>query len=317
MRIIDEATVHRLLDYPRLIEAIEATFKNPPEAPTRHHHPISMDGGNPDATLLLMPAWRAGDLLGLKSVTVFPGNADRGLPAVDGVYLLLDGSTGAPLALIDGKALTLRRTAAVSALAAKRLAGSDVDTLLMVGTGAMAPHLIAAHSAVRSYKRILVWGRNSEKAEDVIIGIDWQGMPPGICFELALDLETAVRESDVISVATLSVDPLIKGAWLRPGSHVDLVGAYRPDMAEADAALMAGGRLFVDTRAGALAEAGDILQAIDAGAINADHIIADLFEIDGFAEWCRLTTDEVTIFKAVGSAVSDFAAAQLLWREFQ
>lgn len=310
MKIIDEAKTHELLEYPSLIEAIEETFKNPPEAPTRHHHSISMAGGAQDATLLLMPAWRSGDLLGLKSVTVFPGNADRGLPSVDGVYLLLDGATGAPLALIDGKALTLRRTAAVSALAARRLARPDADTLLMVGTGALAPHLIAAHACVRSYGRVLVWGRSLENAKRVVDELRLTGMSA----EAVPELEAAVRRSDVISTATLSSDPLVLGDWVRPGTHVDLVGAYRPDMSEADGALIGRARLFVDTRAGALVEAGEIIQAIDAGAISADNIIADLFDIDTDAEWCRHEPDDVTVFKAVGSAVSDFAAAQLLWR---
>lgn len=310
MRVIDAENVHRLLEYPALVEAISLTFAAPPSAPDRAHHSIETSGDEPDATLLLMPAWQADGLIGLKSVTVFPGNSARGLPAVSGVYMLFDGGTGAPLALIDGTALTLRRTAAVSALAAHRLARTDARTLLMVGTGALAPHLIAAHAAVREYSRILVWGRSPDKAETLARAIE----TPGLEIEVALDLDQAVATADVISAATLSTVPLVRGACVRPGTHVDLVGAYRPDMSEADSALLARGRLFVDTRTGALTEAGEIVQAISDGAIGPKAIIGDLFDVVHSPDnWSRQEKDEITVFKAVGTAVSDFAAARLLW----
>jgi ornithine cyclodeaminase len=232
------------------------------------------------------------------------------LPAVNGVYLLLDGGSGQPLALIDGAALTLRRTAAVSALAAGRLARPDATTLLMIGTGALAPHLIAAHASVRNYRRVLIWGRSPEKAAALVGEIDL----PGVEVEVSPDLDQAVAAADVISAATLSTAPLVRGACVRPGTHVDLVGAFRPDMCEADSALLAGARLFVDTRAGALAEAGEIVQAIAAGAIGPEAIIGDLFDAPHSPDiWRRQSEDEITLFKAVGTAVSDFAAARLLW----
>lgn len=310
MRIIDAAELTGTLDYASLVDALAEAFAAPPEAPTRHHHTIATGGEAPDATLLLMPAWMPGELIGIKSVTVFPGNSERGLPAVSGSYLLLDGVTGAPLAMIDGTALTLVRTAAVSALAAGLLAPEGTKTLLMVGTGALAPYLIAAHCAVRTYERVVVWGRDPEKAHRLAAETEI----PGAGVEAADSLDDAQQEADVITVATLSTEPLVKGSLLQDGTHVDLVGAFQPEMRESDDALMARGRLFVDTRAGALAEAGDIIQAIASGAMDEKSIVAELSEIDSPGVWQRQSPDEITVFKSVGSAVSDLAAARLLWQ---
>ncbi|HEX7006577.1 MAG TPA: ornithine cyclodeaminase family protein, partial [Alphaproteobacteria bacterium] len=164
MRVVGPEEVHRSLDDPSLIDALAAMFRDGCETPVRHHHRIAVPGGA-DGTLLLMPAWQTGGPVGVKLVTVFPDNGRRGLPAVMGAYLLLDGATGAPRALIDGPALTVRRTAAASALAARFLARADARRLLMAGTGALAPHLVRAHAAVRPIREVAIWGRSPDKAE--------------------------------------------------------------------------------------------------------------------------------------------------------
>src|SRR5689334_22156343 len=252
-------------------------FRDGAEVPPRHHHAIDppADPPRPDSspgTLLLMPAWRSGEALGVKIVTVFPDNGRRTLPSVHGTYLLLDAATGMPEAVLDGTALTLRRTAAASALAASFLAREDSAVHLMVGTGALAPYLIAAHGAVRPIRETLIWGRDPAKAAALAARLAASGIPA-----IAVpDLAEATAAVDIITCATLSSEPLVRGAWLKPGAHLDLVGSYRPDMREADDEAVRRASVFVDTEA-ALREAGDIVQPLRSGALARDRIAGDLF----------------------------------------
>src|SRR5690606_20648457 len=262
----------------------------------------------PDATLLLLPAWEGEAYVGVKLLTVTPGNAERGLPAILGVYLLNDGRTGAPLALIDGPMLTVRRTAAASALAADYLASRQSEHLLMVGTGALSAHLIEAHASVRPIRRVSVWGRNPEKAEAVARSLNL----PNITTSGVTDLEAAVAEADIISCATLSPEPLVHGEWLRPGQHLDLVGAFTPGMRESDDEAVRRARLVVDTRDGCLKEGGDIVQPLQQGVIQERDIRADLFDLTAGRHAGRASEEEITLFKSVGTAVEDYAAAKLV-----
>ena len=307
MRTVSADEVHGALDFPALIDALAAMFKAGCEVPLRHHHAIEVPGA-PAATLLLMPAWQPGRALGIKTVTVFPGNAARSLPAVMGQYLLLDATTGAPKALIDGTALTLRRTAAASALASRFLSRHDAGTLLMVGTGALAPHLVRAHCAVRPIKRVAIWGRNSEHARAMAAKLELAG----VAAAAAENLEQAAGAADIISCATLATAPLIRGAWLRPGQHLDLVGGFTPAMREADDDAVRRAAVFVDTRAGATKEAGDIVQPLASGALKPEAIKGDLFDLCRGTAPGRTAADTITFFKSVGTALEDLAAAQLV-----
>lgn len=308
MRTIGAEEVHRRLDYPRLIDALRTLFRDGCEAPVRHHHTIDQPDA-PDGTLLLMPAWQAGGHLGVKVATVFPGNADKQLPAVMASYLLMDGATGEPRALIDGTALTARRTAAASALAATWLARADAESMVMVGTGALAPHLIQAHAAARPLRRVAIWGRRPERAQAVADALAL----PGIAIEATADLEGAVRNADLVSCATLATEPLVLGAWLKPGVHLDLVGAFTPAMRECDDEAVTRARLFVDTRAGALKEGGDLVQPLEAGVIAEEDIVGDLFDLSRGLVEGRRSPDEITLFKSVGAALEDLAAAIAIW----
>ena len=307
MRVVAAAEVHQSLDFPALIDALAAMFKAGCEVPLRHHHAIAVPGA-PEATLLLMPAWQPGAALGIKIVSVFPGNAARSLPAVMGQYLLLDATTGAPKALIDGTALTLRRTAAASALAARFLSRADAARLLMVGTGALAPHLIAAHCTVRPIKRVTVWGRNPEHAQATAAAI---GLP-GVSVAAATSLEAAVGGADIVSCATLANAPLLLGKWLRPGQHLDLVGGFTPTMREADDEAVRRASVYVDTRAGAMKEAGDIVQPLASGALEAEAVKGDLFDLCRGTARGRSDARQITFFKSVGTALEDLAAAKLV-----
>jgi ornithine cyclodeaminase len=301
------AEVEAGLDYLRLIDALAEAFRRGGEAmPVRQSHEIGASG-NP-GHLLLMPAWERGKALGVKLVTVFPGNAARGLGAVSSLYVLFDGATGQPRAMIDGEALTNRRTAAASALASRYLSRDDSATLLLIGTGRVAACLPDAHRAVRPIRRVLVWGRNPAHAAALAGTFAQRG------FEAAAvaDLPAAMAEADIVSCATTSTEPLVMGRQLRPGTHLDLVGAFTPRMRESDDEAVCGSRVFVDTYGGALAEAGDLLQPIAAGRFRADQVCGDLHQLASGARPGRLDQHEITLFKSVGAAIEDLAAASLL-----
>jgi ornithine cyclodeaminase/alanine dehydrogenase-like protein (mu-crystallin family) len=314
MRLISAKDLDEQLNFPALIDALAGAFRGGLAAPMRHHHPIERKDASP--THLLMPAWTTSDFrgdafLGTKIVSVFPGNSARGLPAVHGVYVLQSGETGAPLAAIDGTRLTQWRTAAASGLAARFLAREDARSLLMVGAGALAPYFVRAHCAVRPYEKIVVWNHRRAGAERLAEELTSEGLNVAITD----DLEAAAREADVISCATLSATPLIKGAWLRPGQHVDLVGAFNLQMREADDEALRRARVFVDTQA-ALHEGGDVAVALAKGAIDKTHVVADLPALCGGAAG-RRSADEITLFKAVGAAIEDLAAAMLVWKGYE
>jgi len=307
MLILDQTETSRHLDWDALIAALGLMFASDCVMPVRHHHTIEVPD-EADATLLLMPAWQPGQYIGVKLVSVFPDNHRRSLPAIHGSYLLSSGRSGELLAVLDGGELTARRTAAASALAAKSLAREDASTLLVVGTGRLSLNLIEAHSRVRDYTRVMIWGRDKEKAERAAAEARDLGYPAGV----ASDLEAAAREADVISCATLSRSPLIRGAWLKPGSHLDLIGAFTKDMRESDDEAVRKARVFVDTRAGAFAEAGDILQPIASGVIGKDHVQAELAELVK-GQPGRRSPGEITLFKSVGAALEDLAGAILAY----
>lgn len=304
MLILDLNDTRSALPFPGLISALRAMFISGCEAPPRHHHDVAVPG-EPHGTLLLMPAWLPGRYMGLKQVSVFPGNSARGLPSIFGSYLLSSAVTGELLAIIDGGELTARRTAAASALAASYLARADASVMLMTGTGRLSANLIEAHMAVRPLKTVFIWGRDLAKAEPIVRRAEALGLEA----VATSDLAGAARQADIISCATLSTAPLIRGEWLKPGAHLDLVGAFKPDMRETDDACVTRASLFVDTRAGALSEGGDILQPIASGLITADSIAADLAELARGHHAGRTGDDEITLFKSVGASLEDLAGA--------
>ena len=313
MRFIAAAEIEAALEFPTLIEAIAEAFRADITAPLRHHHGIPREGG--EATLLLMPAWTSGpaeNFIGTKVVSVFPANSAGGRASVNGTYLLMRGESGEPLAVIDGRVLTLWRTSASSALAAGFLARADAESLLMIGAGALAPYLIRAHASVRPLRRIAIWNRTRERAEILATQLFSLGFPA----RATNDLESAVRAADMISSATLSSKPLIRGEWLQPGAHLDLVGGFKPTMREADDEALGRSRIYVDTRTGALREAGDIVDPLRRRIIREADIRGDLHDLCRDKAKGREKESEITLFKSVGTAVQDLATAMLIWRRF-
>jgi ornithine cyclodeaminase/alanine dehydrogenase-like protein (mu-crystallin family) len=304
LRAFTADEVHAGLGYERLVDSLREAFsRNDVEKPLRNVHQVQ--GGGMPAYLLTMPAWREGDTIGVKLVNVFPGNSAKGLSAVSSVYALFSGETGQPLAIIDGEALTNRRTAAASALASTYLSRADSRVLLMVGTGNLARHLAEAHAAIRPIASVLVWGRNAERSAAMAAELRAKGLNA----EPVSDLGRAVAQADIISCATTSTEPLVRGADLRPGSHVDLVGAFTPQMRETDDAAVLRASVFVDTYTGAFAEAGDLLQA---AGWSKESVRAELHELTAGLKPGRQSEDEITLFKSVGTALEDLTAAKLL-----
>jgi ornithine cyclodeaminase len=241
-------------------------------------------------------------------VTVFPRNRVRGVATVSALYVLLDGTTGHPRALIDGEALTLRRTAAASALASTYLSRKDSATLLVIGTGALAPHMARAHCAMRPIETVLLWGRKPERAQALAARLRDEGLPA----QARADLEQALGEADIVTCATTATEPVLRGALLSPGTHVDLVGGFTPQMREGDDALIARAEIFVDTYAGALGEAGDLVQPLASGLLARECVRAELAELVTGAHPGRKSAEEITLFKSVGTALEDLCAACLV-----
>jgi ornithine cyclodeaminase len=325
VKILSAAEVDAALDDLALIDRLDALFRAGCEMPLRHHHTIAQPTGpgSADAMLLLMPAWTRGQStekgashLGIKVVTVFPDNGKRSLPSIYGQYLLLDGTTGQTVALLDGTMLTKRRTACASGLASRYLSRPDARRLLMIGTGALAPQLIRVHAKVRPIEEVAIWGRRPDQAarlaQELSVSLP-QALARPIAVRAVTDRRQAVGEADVISCATLSRTPLVEGDWLREGQHVDLVGAYTPQMRESDDRAVRRARVYVDTRAGALKEGGDVVQPLASGTISETDVIGDLYELTRGQQPGRAAGDasSITLFKSVGAALEDLAAAEL------
>lgn len=260
-----------------------------------------------------MPAWNPSGHTGVKLVTVAPQNKD--MPTVHAIFVLFDSITGAPLALMNGEELTQRRTAAASALASGFLSREDSHHLLVVGNGSLAPHTAVAHSYTRPINKISIWGRSAEKSEHCRQTLlSFPDLPEHINIEVSSNLVESCMSADIITCATTSREAIVKGEWIRAGTHLDLVGGFTPDMREVDDELMAKSVVFVDTFNGALSEAGDILQALQSGSLKKEAIAAELADLCLGKHAGRQSDKEVTVFKSVGTALEDLCAANLVWQ---
>lgn len=303
MKIISAAQLAEAAPYRDLVEALRQGFREDITTPMRHHHNTS-----DVATLLLMPAWSKA-FTGLKTVVIKSDNPSLGLPTVIGSYLLIDNRTAEPVAMMDGTELTRRRTACAGALAADYLARKDASTLLMVGTGALSAHFVRSHAAMRPIRKVLLHNRTPEKAKDLAAELTKEGF--GV--SLVQDLEQAVASADIISCATTSSTAIVRGQWLKPGTHIDLAGAYKPEMRETDGETVARARVYVDTREGAETEAGDLIQAVKEGKFRMENIQGDLFDLCRGKAAGRRNREEITLFKSCGTALEDLAAAVLVY----
>lgn len=303
MKVIAAEALAKIATYGAIVEALREGFKADIATPVRHHHETSAV-----STLLLMPAWSR-EWTGLKTVVVKTDNAAKNLPTVQASYLLIKNDTGETVAIMDGTELTRRRTAAASALAADYLARPDASTLVLVGAGALGSHFVRAHAAVRPIRKVFIYNRSPEKAAALAGELKGEGFAA----TAVTDLEAAVRQADIVSCVTTSTKPIVRGQWLKPGAHVDLAGAFKPTMRETDGEVVARARVFVDTREGALSEAGDLLQARDEGKFDFAHVQGDLFDLCRGTVQGRKTPGEITLFKSCGTALEDLATAIMVY----
>lgn len=308
---IDSGFINRV-NYTELIEILIEGFNSTIETPLRTHCNYKNPSSSKDSTLLMMPSWQLGKKLGVKIVVVSPDNASLNLPSIHAQYLLFDAVTGRTLALLDGKALTSIRTAAVSAMVSKYLSRKNSKTLLVVGTGDLAPELIKAHCTVRKIEHVLIWGRNSEKARLLVEKMKLDS----IAFRAVGSLDKAIGDADIISTATLSETPLIKGALLRKGQHLDLVGAYQPHMREADDRCVQRSTVFIDTYEAGMKESGDIAIPLKKGILSEEDIQSDIQGLTSGTHPGRKSEDEITLFKSVGHASEDLIAASYFYDRF-
>lgn len=306
MKIFDTVTTRDALPFDRLIPALESMFRSECVVPLRHVHEIPAPDGV--MTSLIMPAWQPGRYFGVKTVNIAPGNAARGLPGLHSTYLLYDASTGVPLAQIDGNQITNRRTAGASALAAAKLARPDARRLLVVGAGQVASLLPDAYRAVLPIAHVTLWARSAERSAALVD--TWRRQ--GIDAVATADLEAAVAQADIVSCATLATAPVIKGAWLRPGTHLDLIGSFTPAMREADDECFVGAGLYIDTDE-ALRKSGELLGPMSRGVFTPDAVRGTLADLCHGRATGRSSPDERTVFKAVGSALEDLAAAIMVY----
>ena len=306
MKILDADQTRSHLDFEGLVPALREAFAHEATVPPRHVHAVG--AGDDRGTVLIMPAWSEAGFLGIKTINIFPGNGARGLPGLHATYLLYDAHTGVPLAQLDGNEITAHRTAAASALGASFLAREDASSLLVLGTGRVARLLPAAHASVRPIREVRVWNHRPEPARALATRLNEAGFRA----RASDDLAHATAQADIVSCATLSTAPLIHGEWLGPGTHLDLIGSFTPQMRESDAQCFARSRVFVDTPE-ALSKSGDVLEAIIATAFDAAQLQGTLGELCQGMRAGRAGDAEITLFKSVGTALEDLAAAELVF----
>jgi ornithine cyclodeaminase len=312
MRLIDAATAHHLLDYPGLVAALREAHRA--DAMPQTHSNTTSEGGGVDNKFVSLVAWAPGDAIAVKLVGVFPENPflPEPQPSIQGLVALFSGKTGAALMVADGAALTFRKTAADSALGADFLARRDAMVLLVVGAGGLAPHVIEAHRAVRpSIRRVLIWNRSHDRA--VALAARLKHVHADV--QATANIDDALPQADVVSCVTMATQPLVRGALLKAGAHVDLIGAYLPDMREADDDVVRrAGRIFVDTRVGC-EQSGEISEPLARDLIGREGIVADLFDLCTGRHPGRGSDTEITMYKNVGGGHLDlFTARHLLKR---
>ncbi|MEL6945422.1 MAG: ornithine cyclodeaminase family protein [Bacteroidota bacterium] len=310
---IDANFIEENTDFAELVEELRIGFSSTNIlTPPRHHHDFPNSKMGIDSTMLLMPAWQDGMDAGVKIVTVSPENHQLDLPSIQGSYLFLNAQTGQLKAIMEAKKLTSKRTAAASALASTYLSNVNTSSMLMIGTGALSSELIKAHAAVRPISSVYVWGRNFEKAKKVCKALQAENFQ----LQAVESIESIIDKVDLISAATLSKKPLVKGAYLTGGQHIDLVGSYKPDMREADDDSISTANVFADVKEMAMKESGDLCVPLAKGIIKEEDIQGDLFDLCEEKITGRNTPIEITLFKSVGHALEDLVAARYYYKKY-
>jgi ornithine cyclodeaminase len=304
MRFIAKEEVARLCAYAPLIQSLARGLLEPTESPPRSHFNPNHD----TSVVLIMPAWKPGRIMGTKIISIWPENNASGKATVSAVYVVTSCEDGSTLAVIDGTELTLRRTAAAAALAAQILARRGSKKLAVLGSGALASHMAMAHHSVFDLTEITIWGRQIDRAQAVVDAL----AKVGIAARASTDLQSTLAGTDMVAAVTTATTPFIRSEWVKPGTHLGLIGAFTASMAEAEPQLLCQARLFADTRAGVLEKGGEVLQALRAGLIQPADVRAELAELVSASAPAtgRSSEQDITVFKSVGFAALDLIAAE-------
>ncbi|MCJ7873561.1 ornithine cyclodeaminase [Phaeobacter sp. J2-8] len=299
MKIVTRQSFGDQIDWAMIVDAIDAGHRMPPA----HIEDVFL--GPPGRTLLSRAAWIEGLGYGVKSVTVMAENPARGLPTVQGAMLVFEDRAGALIATIDSPLVTDLKTASDSALGARYLARKDSKTLLILGAGQVARNVAAAYRQILpGLERIMIWNRTADKARALAADLVASGLP----VEAVTDLADAAGQADIVVTATMSSDPVLRGEWITPGTHVDLIGAFRAEMREADDALLQKARIFVDSRDTTMHHIGELKIPLASGAIAETDVLADLYQLSQ-GQVGRTGPDDITVFKNGGGAHLDLMTA--------
>jgi 1-pyrroline-2-carboxylate reductase [NAD(P)H] len=311
MKIISPEEVHSALSYPALVDALQHAYAGKFSMPPRQVHLLDDDPGNNNAFALL-PSWND-EVIGVKAFTYFPDNKGPEFKSLYSKIMLFDRQHGEPLALVDGTSVTFWRTGGISGLATRLLAREDSETLLVLGTGNLSTYIIRANISVRPIKNVLVWGRNADKAAKVVEQMNAE--LDGVVCRAVNDIETACAKADIVVAATGSHEPLVKGDWIKPGTHTDFIGNHHATKRECDTALILKSKVYADSRVNAFKEAGEILLPISEGVFKKEDIVAELTEMCAGTATLRESAEEITLFKSIGMAMSDLVGASLAYRQ--
>ena len=309
LKLISAEQVHTSLHYPEFIDTLRSTFAAPHTMPPRQVLLLDAESGSHDAFAML-PSWND-EVIAQKAFTYFPDNQAPAQTLYSQI-MLFDRKTGEPLALIDGVSVTCWRTAGVSALASLLLSRENSETLLLLGAGKLAPFLIRAHASVRPLKRILLWGRSTQKAD--ALREKMSGEFPEILFEIATDLPSACGKADIVVAATGSPEILVRGAWIKPGTHTDFIGNHHKDKRECDTELVTKSSVYVDSQENCFREAGEILVPVSEGIFSLDQVKGQLADLCRATQPARQNDQEITLFKSVGCALADLCGALAAWK---
>ena len=309
MKVISADEVHAALSYPALVDALQEAYAGEYSMPPRQVFLLDENSGKNDAFAVL-PSWSS-EFIGVKAFTYFP-EAVAPKKSLYSKIMLFDRDGGEPLALVDGTTVTFWRTAGISGLATRLLAREDANSLLVLGTGNLAPYMVHANASVRDLKKVAVWGRDPKKAEAVIAEVS--GAHPGVEFSVAEDREAACGAADIIVASTASHEPVVLGDWVQPGTHTDFIGNHHATKRECDTALVAKSKVYADSYVNAMKEAGEILVPIEEGVFKKEDIVAELAEMCAGKATLRESAGEITLFKSIGMAMSDLVGAGLAYK---
>lgn len=310
MKIISAEEIHTALSYPALVDALQDAYAQPFSMPPRQVFLLDDESDNHDAFAVL-PSWND-ELIAVKSFTYFPDNPKPKYASLYSKIMLFDRKHGEPLALVDGTSVTFWRTAGISGLASRLLSREDSKTLLLLGTGNLAPYIIKAQLSVRPIDRVMIWGRTASKAQALVE--QFANENDAVQFEAVDDLQAACGLADIIVSATGSHEPLVLGDWVTPGTHTDFIGNHHATKRECDTALIAKSKVYADSYVNCFKEAGEVLVPIEEGAISKDHVVGELTEMCSGAVKLRESENEITLFKSIGMAMSDLVGAGAAYR---